>query len=91
MKYKKHRAESIEFKNAIEKTKAFLEKVKPPKKHIPLDPNKLPHRTAEPVWKEPRLNYSEQVSGVSDQGIKDSGQFSVVSFQKKTNNQKTKN
>ena len=86
----KHRAESIEFKNAIEKTKAFLEKVKPPKKHIPLDPNKLPHRTAEPVWKEPRLNYSEQVSGVSDQGIKDSGQFSVVSFQKKTNNQKLK-
>lgn len=42
------------------------------------------------MWKEPRLNYSEQVSGVSDQGIKDSGQFSVVSFQKKTNNQKLK-
>lgn len=40
----------------IEKTKAHLEKVKPPKKHIPLDPNKLPHRTAEPVFKEPRTS-----------------------------------
>ncbi len=32
---------------AIEKTKTHLEKVKPPKKHIPLDPNKLPHRNPE--------------------------------------------
>jgi hypothetical protein len=31
----------------IERTKTFLEKVKPPKKYRPLDPNKLPHRTPE--------------------------------------------
>ncbi len=52
---------------AHKKTKEFLEKTKPPKKHKPLDPNKLPHRTAEPVWKEPRLDYSERVSVVSGQ------------------------
>ncbi|MBI5676855.1 MAG: transglutaminase family protein [Nitrospirae bacterium] len=33
----------------IEKTKAFLEKVKSPKKHTPLDPNNLPHQMDEPV------------------------------------------
>ncbi|MEW6417147.1 MAG: hypothetical protein AB1480_03390 [Nitrospirota bacterium] len=43
----------------VENTKKFLEKVKPPKKHIPLDPNKLPHRTAEPVWIEPRTSPEE--------------------------------
>ena len=58
---------------AIKKTKAHLDKVKPPKKHIPLDPNKLPHRTVEPI-EVPLLNYSEQVSGVSGQEIKDSRQ-----------------
>jgi transglutaminase-like putative cysteine protease len=31
----------------VEKTKKFLEKVKPPKKHVPLDPNKLPFTTPE--------------------------------------------
>lgn len=31
----------------IEKTRAYLAKVKPPKKHKVLDPNKLPHRGAE--------------------------------------------
>src|SRR4030043_1211153 len=45
--------------DAIEKTKQFLEKAKPPKKHVPLDPNKLPHRTAEPVWIEPRTSPEE--------------------------------
>lgn len=44
---------------AIQKTKAHLEKVRPPKKHKPLDPNKLPHRTAEPVFIEPRTNPEE--------------------------------
>lgn len=48
-----------EINTQIEKLKAFLEKVKPPKKHIPLDPNKLPHRTAEPVFKEPRTKPEE--------------------------------
>ncbi len=40
----------------IEKAKAHLAKVKPPKKYKPLDPNKLPFRTEEPVFKEPRTN-----------------------------------
>ncbi len=43
----------------IEKTKIFLEKVKPPKKHIPLDPDNLPHRTVEPVFIEPRTSPEE--------------------------------
>ena len=38
-----------------EKAKAHLKKVKPPKKHKPLDPNKLPHRTQKLERKEPRL------------------------------------
>lgn len=44
-----------EVKNEVEKTKAHLEKVKPPKRHIPLDPNKLPHRAPKVERKEPRL------------------------------------
>jgi transglutaminase-like putative cysteine protease len=39
----------------IEKAKRHLQRVKPRKKHIPLDPNKLPHRTPEVKRKEPRL------------------------------------
>jgi len=39
----------------IEKTKRHLQRVKPPKKHKPLDPNKLPHRTQKLERKEPRL------------------------------------
>jgi hypothetical protein len=38
-----------------EKTKVHLKKVKPPRKHIPLDPNKLPHRIQTLERKEPRL------------------------------------
>jgi murein DD-endopeptidase MepM/ murein hydrolase activator NlpD len=44
-----------EVKVEVEKAKTFLEKVRPPKKHIPLDPNKLPHRKAEPTKKKPRI------------------------------------
>ncbi len=44
---------------AHKKAKDFVEKVKPPKKHQKLDPNKLPHRTEEPVWKEPRTKPEE--------------------------------
>jgi len=43
----------------IGRAKSHLEKVKPPKKHIPLDPNKLPHRTAEPIFIEPRTSPEE--------------------------------
>ncbi|MBI5675887.1 MAG: transglutaminase domain-containing protein [Nitrospirae bacterium] len=53
----------------IEKTKAFLEKVKPPKKHTPLDPNNLPHRTAEPVFVEPRLNPEEFEKDSSQESV----------------------
>ena len=48
---------------AIGRAKSHLEKVKPPKKHIPFDPNKLPHRTLEPVFKEPRLKPEEFTEG----------------------------
>lgn len=58
-----------EINTQIEKLKAFLEKVKPPKKHIPLDPNKLPHRTAEPIWIEPRTS-PEQFKEIQDAGYK---------------------
>lgn len=37
-----------EIDSAMVKTKAFLDKTKPPKKKSTLDPNKLPHRSAEP-------------------------------------------
>jgi len=43
----------------VEETKRFLEKTKPPSKHKPLDPDKLPHRTAEPIFKEPRTKPEE--------------------------------
>jgi len=65
-------ADEFEINEKIEKTKKFLKKVKPPKKHTPLDPNKLPHRTPEPVFKEPRLNKEE---------FQDSSQLLAVSNQ----------
>jgi transglutaminase-like putative cysteine protease len=58
----------------VEKAKRHLEKVKPPKKHKALDPNKLPHRTEEPVWKEPRTKPEEFE--------KDSGQKSALNSQR---------
>ncbi len=76
----KHSAKSRELSEAIDKTKQFLQKVKPPKKHVPLDPNKLPHRTAEPVWIEPRTSPEEF--------LKESSQYTVDSGQGKTNSQK---
>ncbi|MBI5075877.1 MAG: hypothetical protein HZB62_12025 [Nitrospirae bacterium] len=57
----------------VEKAKRHLEKIKPPKKHRALDPNKLPHRTEEPVFKEPRTKPEEFE--------KDSGQQSALSSQ----------
>lgn len=51
----------------VEKTRKFLEKVKPPKKHTPLDPNKLPHRTLEPVFIEPRTSPEQFTEGVVKQ------------------------
>ncbi|MEW6714862.1 MAG: transglutaminase domain-containing protein [Nitrospirota bacterium] len=43
-----------EKEEAHKKVKEFFEKVKPPKNRTPLDPNNLPHRTAEPERIEPR-------------------------------------
>ena len=63
-----------EKEQAHRKTKDFLERVKPPKKHQALDPNKLPHRTPEVEHKEPRTKPEEfekeqgQVAGVRGQG-----------------------
>ncbi len=70
---------------AINKAKAHLEKVKPPKKHIPLDPNKLPHRTVEPV--EVPL---EEISagGQKSSNVEDSSQYTVGSRQGRANRQK---
>lgn len=48
---------------AHKKTKEFLEKTKPPSRHTPLDPNKLPHRTAEPTKREPRTKPEEFTEG----------------------------
>jgi len=43
----------------IEKTKKHLGKVKAPRKHQPLDPNKLPHRSPEVKKREPRTKPEE--------------------------------
>ncbi len=66
---KKHDIGSREFEEAVKKTKAHLEKVKPRKRHIPLDPNKLPHRTAEPTKKKPRLRPEQFSIEHSAEGI----------------------
>jgi hypothetical protein len=48
-----------EIDTASEKIKTHLEKIKPPSRHMPLDPNKLPHRKAEPTKKKPRIKKEE--------------------------------
>lgn len=52
-------AKGTAFKNTIQKTKAHLEKTKPPTKHVPLDPNKLPFRTVKGKERAPRLKKEE--------------------------------
>ncbi len=52
---------------AIGRAKAHLEKVKAPSKHVPLDPNKLPHRTLEPVFTDPREKPEQFTEGVVKQ------------------------
>ncbi len=42
-------------KAKIERTRLYLEKVMPPKKHIPLDPNNLPNRLVKGKKRTPRL------------------------------------
>lgn len=60
---------------AHKKIKEFLEKTKPPSKHKALDPNKLPHRTAETAKREPRTKPEEFEKG--------NGQLSAFSHQLK--------
>jgi hypothetical protein len=55
--------DSKEVEAKVQETKRFLEKVKPPKKHTPLDPNKLPHRTMEPVFTDPRTSPEQFTEG----------------------------
>ncbi|MEW6602826.1 MAG: transglutaminase domain-containing protein, partial [Nitrospirota bacterium] len=75
------KAKTVQEKEAsFKKAKEFLEKVKSTKKHQPLDPNKLPHRTPEVEQTEPRTTPEEFQ--------KDSSQNSVVSIQGKTITQK---
>jgi hypothetical protein len=59
---------SSEFKARTRKLKAFLDKIKPPQRHVKFDPHKLPHRMAKPVWREPRTQYNNQHRAASSQG-----------------------
>ncbi len=52
-----------EKEQAIQRARNFLDKVKPPKKKSHFDPNKLPHRSAEPVFKDPRTKPEEFTEG----------------------------
>nr|MDA8422247.1 hypothetical protein [Nitrospiraceae bacterium] len=45
----------LDRKTKIENARLYLEKVKPPKKHVPLDPNKLPNRRVKAKERAPRL------------------------------------
>ena len=64
-----------EKEQAIQKAQEFLDKVKPPQKKSHFDPNKLPHRSAEPVFNDPRTKPEEFE--------KESGQQLAVSPQPK--------
>ncbi len=55
----KYAAGSKQGKEALKKAKAHLEKTKPPTKHVPLDPNKLPFRTVKAKERAPRLKKEE--------------------------------
>lgn len=50
-----HAKTQAQLKTALQKAKSHLEKVKAPRKHVPLDPNKLPHRTVKAKERAPRL------------------------------------
>ena len=52
-------AKSHERRATFSKAKAHLEKTKTPSKHVPLDPNKLPHRMVKGKERAPRLKKEE--------------------------------
>lgn len=55
----KYAVGSKQGKEALKKAKAHLDKTKPPTKHVPLDPNKLPFRTVKAKERVPRLKKEE--------------------------------
>lgn len=56
-----------DFDKRVGKALEHVKKAKPPKKHVPLDPDNLPHRAAEPTRKEPRLKKEEFINGMRAQ------------------------
>jgi cell wall-associated NlpC family hydrolase len=61
--------DEIAVKNKVEKAKRHFKKIKKKKKHVPLDPNKLPHRSAEKrTLKKPRTKPEEFEKEFSPQG-----------------------
>ncbi len=52
-------ATSQELRAALSKAKQHLERTKTPSKHVPLDPNKLPHRMVKGKERAPRLKKEE--------------------------------
>jgi transglutaminase-like putative cysteine protease len=52
-------AADADVENRAEKALKHIDKVKPQKKHVPLDPEKLPHRAAEPTDRKPRTTEEE--------------------------------
>jgi transglutaminase-like putative cysteine protease len=52
-------AKSKGYRESIKKAKAHLEKTRTPSKHVPLDPNKLPHRMVKGKERAPRLKKEE--------------------------------
>ena len=55
----KYAVGSKQGREALKKAKAHLDKTKPPTKHVPLDPNKLPFRTVKAKERAPRLKKEE--------------------------------
>ncbi|MCL4479387.1 MAG: transglutaminase-like domain-containing protein [Deltaproteobacteria bacterium] len=62
---------NTQFTTRTRKLKAFLDKIKPPQRHIKFNPNKLPHRMVHPVR---RLTFTKLES--PDQAIAQSTAFS---------------
>ncbi len=65
-----------ERKAKIAKARAHLEKTKPPRKHVPLDPNKLPFRTVKGKERVPRLKkeeFEKEFGPQKQKGVKTAG------------------
>ena len=62
---------NTQFRARTRKLKVFLDKIKPPERHIKFNPNKLPHRMMKPIWREPRMNYGRQRQTVGSERNED--------------------